>query len=233
MNKVIKYLLLLYILFIGYQKSGAQEPSISSDSSLFYRCQMNAETVVTFDVENIQDWLYVIKRIERANSGRHSSFRSSFDSDYEMILNSPFGFYSGLAEDEKSFVNHIQIIQTNYRKYHNSSLAKEAAQKKQMIEKLSAFYRSALFMPTFYGVIEKKFHGDIEKYVDFLYKKSFTNNKKKIERYVKQPSSKRILRDPGWQYSESLYKYEYWLKNHDKINRKEWKKYVFRNFRMK
>ncbi len=55
------------------------------------------------------------------------------------------------------------------------------------------------FMPGIYDIIAKKYKGNIQRYVDNLYKKSVFSDKVKAEAFLSKPNLKQIKKDPALQ----------------------------------
>ena len=52
------------------------------------------------------------------------------------------------------------------------------------------------YLPDFYGTINKKFKGDIDKYVEDLFKKSIFVSKEKLDAFLEKPNVKTLENDP-------------------------------------
>ncbi|MDP4277299.1 MAG: S46 family peptidase [Bacteroidota bacterium] len=60
------------------------------------------------------------------------------------------------------------------------------------------------YLPDFYTIIDTKYNGDIDKYVDDLYAKSIFSTPAGIEKFIKKPTLK-IKQDPLYVYGVSVY----------------------------
>lgn len=63
-------------------------------------------------------------------------------------------------------------------------------------------------LPTFYGVIEKKYKGNYERYADFIYSKTLFSNKEKLQKFLETFTAseyKKILEDPAFALMQNLY----------------------------
>ena len=61
------------------------------------------------------------------------------------------------------------------------------------------YYRSVCdttYLPHFYELIDKKYKGDTQKYVDYVLKKSFMVDEKRFTKYLDAPTEKQRLADP-------------------------------------
>ena len=75
----------------------------------------------------------------------------------------------------------------------------EATERKMLITMLEQYANEAnnRFMPSIYTTINsKKFKGDIAKYVDEVFKKSFITNELRFTKYLDKPSDKQFNNDP-------------------------------------
>lgn len=69
------------------------------------------------------------------------------------------------------------------------------------------FYKEAAILPTFYQIIEKKYKGDTDAYVDALFDKSVLTNVKKRKKMERSPTAKKVRNDPGVLYTISKLQY--------------------------
>lgn len=76
---------------------------------------------------------------------------------------------------------------------------------------LRQFAARATQKPYIFEVIRKDFNGDIARYVDHLYKKSFLLNKKRMYWFRNYPSTVRLETDPGVLFVISLAYYRQML----------------------
>lgn len=76
---------------------------------------------------------------------------------------------------------------------------------------LRQFAARATLKPYIFEVIRKDFNGDIARYVDHLYKKSFLLNKKRMYRFYNYPTTIRLDKDPGVLFVISLAYYRQML----------------------
>ena len=67
----------------------------------------------------------------------------------------------------------------------------------------------------------------IERYADDLYKNSIMSNKKRLKRFIRTPSYKRLNKDYGAQLTLSLMVYKYWLENRATIRPRLTGAYVY------
>lgn len=58
--------------------------------------------------------------------------------------------------------------------------------------------------PDFYNLIEGKYKGDYNKFIDNLYDNSIYSSKENLEKFIKKPSQKALDKDLGYVYSKSF-----------------------------
>lgn len=58
--------------------------------------------------------------------------------------------------------------------------------------------------PDFYNIIDTKFKGDYNKFIDELYDNSIFSNMENLGKFIKKPSRKALDKDLGYQYSKSF-----------------------------
>jgi hypothetical protein len=105
----------------------------------------------------------------------------------------------------------LESIRKELKEQFNSlhdDAEKVAADKRQLVECLTAFGRQAQEKPLFYQEIASQFGGDIAAYVDHLYAHSIMGNEKVFKKFMRNPKSKAIQSDPGFQFTLGLLLYE-------------------------
>lgn len=98
-----------------------------------------------------------------------------------------------------------------YRLYHRS--ANLEAEKAQLVRNLKAFDSASCVKPVFFLDIKKRYKGDIEKYVDDLYKKSLLINPRRMWCFNRFPSKKKLRRDLGIHFLLGIVFYEVWIRD--------------------
>ncbi|MBI9036977.1 MAG: S46 family peptidase [Bacteroidales bacterium] len=84
--------------------------------------------------------------------------------------------------------------------------------KEIFIEMLTAYHRNInkSQLPSIFNFIEKKFHNDFSLYADYIYGKSFMTSDLKVNKFLdsyKKSKYKKILKDPAYILSKSIYDY--------------------------
>ena len=87
-------------------------------------------------------------------------------------------------------------------------------EKAELVESLKQFAQHATQKPYIFEIIRKDFNGDIARYVDHLYKKSFLLNKKRMYWFKNYPSTVRLETDPGVLFVISLAYYRQLLEKY-------------------
>lgn len=62
-----------------------------------------------------------------------------------------------------------------------------------------------LYYPGLFSTIHGDFNGDIDKYIDFLYRKSVFTDPARFKKFTKKPKFKKLLKDPVFMGSFSMY----------------------------
>ncbi len=100
----------------------------------------------------------------------------------------------------------------NYDNYRQTRNPKK--EKAELVESLKQFAQHATLKPYIFEIIRKDFNGDIARYVDLLYKKSFLLNKKRMYRFYNYPTTIKLDKDPGVLFVISLAYYRQLLEKY-------------------
>lgn len=93
-----------------------------------------------------------------------------------------------------------------YKRLHTPDYDMEA-DKQRAKHLIKQFKTEATVLPTFYQLIDKKYKGDVDSYVDDLFNNSFMGNKEVLEKLIKQPTLKKLREDPVVLYTISKMQY--------------------------
>lgn len=93
-----------------------------------------------------------------------------------------------------------------YKRLHTPSYDVEA-DKQRAKQLIKQFRTEATVLPTFYQLIDKKYKGDVDRYVDDLFNNSFMGNKKVLDKLMKKPTLKKLREDPAVLYTISKMQY--------------------------
>lgn len=72
---------------------------------------------------------------------------------------------------------------------------------------IKRFGEESCVQPTFYQLIAEKYKGDVDAYVDDLYEKSILTNADKMKKFRRNPSHRKLRKDPGILYTISKLQY--------------------------
>lgn len=101
------------------------------------------------------------------------------------------------AENEAMTLREISQLYRNYQ---------VDAEKAWLTEVLN-YYRGVCdttYVPEFYATIDKKYKGNTQKYVDYVFKKSFLTDEKRFTKYLDEPTEKQRANDPLLQLCQQL-----------------------------
>ena len=107
-----------------------------------------------------------------------------------------------LDENDEASLNAIKTEAANA--YKNYSPSTDRKSMKAMLK----LYREEIakeFHPDFYEkIVDKKFKGDIDKYVDYIFDNSIFASEEKLNAFFKKPSAKVLEKDPAYIFSMSV-----------------------------
>jgi hypothetical protein len=117
--------------------------------------------------------------------------------------------YKGIKDDDfnKSLESYKKSAKKFYKDYN------ETVDKKIFIASLTAYYSfpyDNIPKPPFYSTINGKYKGNVEAYVNYIYKKSVFANEEKFFNYIDKVNRKSILKlnkDPMYAYATSIFNY--------------------------
>ena len=108
----------------------------------------------------------------------------------------------------KELLDEVKRITEEMRKsdvYDASNLRADRERAKRLIRR---FREEASVLPSFYQIIDKAYKGDVDAYVDDLFDNSFMTNERKMKKFKRTPTSRKLCKDPGVLYT--LSKCQYW-----------------------
>jgi hypothetical protein len=109
--------------------------------------------------------------------------------------------------DSKKITEATDRIKENITDFYKDYNASTDNKSTKAMLKLYRAYISAKFQPDFYAnVVDKKFKGDIDKFVDNLFAKSIFPNEAKMKAFLDKPVLKTIEADPLYVMATSIYK---------------------------
>lgn len=84
-------------------------------------------------------------------------------------------------------------------------------EKAQLVKSLTAMDSLLHNKPLLFQVIYRKYNGNIQRYVDDLYAKSFMTSPRRFKRMMRRMRPKLLVKDLGVNYTLSIALYEVWL----------------------
>ena len=146
--------------------------------------------------------------VERSNDTRYlyTVFNEIFMQGIELSYPYVFidYFKSAIQNKDKEriemYANNLRVTFYEYNNKYNHEVDHKVA--KVLIPLFKKMAKDEL--PDFYNTIEKKYKGDIEKYVDDLYTKSILSSKENLEKFLKKPTVKAIERDLVAEYERPI-----------------------------
>jgi hypothetical protein len=135
-----------------------------------------------------------------------------FASEAQSIYFHELGYSSTQGRKEKL----LEVLEEEGEVFFsdfNSDLDKRIA-----VEMISLFseHVDPLYFPYFYSTLMTEYDGDIQSYLDNIYKKSFFADSVRFHKYIKKPRFRKLKKDPGFllafsilsKYINIIYEYE-------------------------
>ena len=119
------------------------------------------------------------------------------------------------ANRYRSYSSSLSGRGTRYLRVYRQTMLRdttydEAAAKALLVSEMEDFRDTAAYLPTLYAVIEKKYGGDVARYVDHLYRRAILIGRGARLRFRLNPSQRRMKRDAGFQFVLSRMLYRLW-----------------------
>ncbi len=228
----MKYLCLFFLLMLQSLNLRAQSVTLSDinayDNYLsktfvqHYPLQLLQtlyEYMSSYDKDSIGGGRYVFKKDLGINWGHYSAdyTKEGPVRDYTPteLIGTQRGFSTAFRHyDDRLFPDSLRsIFKSSYRsfrrKYPNSKSIR-----KELTSQLIAFDKVSTNKPLFFKDITKDYNNDISKYVDELCKNSILVSEKKYQKFLRNPSAKKVIEDMGVQFAISIAFYHLWLTEH-------------------
>ncbi len=168
------------------------------------------------------------KRLQEADFGKWATLTSERTTKFGPVLDNLSNHYTQIRESAKAvqflkeaFFNgaEITVIANNFNKMGVDTLTKDSllqevntaykdynenVDKSTMVALLN-FYKNkmdAKYLPSIYSTIDKKYKGDVVKFVDKLYSKSIFSNRKALEQAIRK-GKLNIEKDPAYAFYQS------------------------------
>lgn len=206
---------LLLFLFASLQASYAQS-RIEKDT-LAYRTYAMSKIAPIPALPTL--WLHLILDREEAEWKRLNPIRPWLGGDGPLGPKDGFFFSGNLygnlyypdAETSADIRSYIDLLRMQLDEYMSTPADSILKEKERLIASLEAMDSLIVNKPMIFQDIKKKYHGSIQKYVEALYAKSIVTNERTFKRFRRTPTTKRLIKDPGFRYSISAYLYERWI----------------------
>ena len=132
-----------------------------------------------------------------------------FNQVYENTLGQyhyPIYYLSGILPDDnfRDLASTVKDVKDSIASPINKRLVFD---KDATVRNIKDFRSKATLLPTFYGIIDNKFEGSTEKYINDMFHRSIFLNNDCYEKVRKRPSNKRIEKDPYLNYLVSQIMY--------------------------
>ena len=98
-----------------------------------------------------------------------------------------------------------------FHRYKHFNQRKKVA-KKVLVQNLQGFKKEAKHFPTFYSTISRDYHGDVNAYVNDMFKQSIVLQGRRHDRFLRKPSSFKMANDLGVQFIIGIAMYRLWMK---------------------
>lgn len=118
------------------------------------------------------------------------------------------------GKDKTEKEKQLQLFEQAYHRFANSNYAAELDKKiaKAMLKE----YRRLIpadQQPDYFAVIDQKFKGEVDRFVDFLFEESIFGSEEHFRKFIARPSAKVLENDPMLLFARSVRKEESNLKN--------------------
>lgn len=117
--------------------------------------------------------------------------------EHVAILKMASLFLDMNAQNEAPTLKQISKLYNNY----------QIDTEKNYLTAVLNYYRTVCdttYFPEFYTTIDKKYKGNTQKYVDYVFKKSFLTDEKRFTKYLDEPTEKQRANDPLLSLSKQL-----------------------------
>ncbi len=123
----------------------------------------------------------------------------------ELIMNTEF-IYRNLSSGNKELLSTPERLSGIYEWLHDRDYNHEIDRR---IAKATLPLYISLTKPEergdYLNQIEKKYKGNWEKYIDYVYDNSILSNKKNFDKFIKKPELKKLEKDPAYQLRNAIF----------------------------
>ena len=124
----------------------------------------------------------------------------------ELIMNTEF-IYRNFSDQLKDMMNKPELFNNIYDWLHDRDYNHEIDRR---IAKSTLPLYISLTTPEerdeYLNEIEKKYKGNWDKYIDYVYDNSILSNKKNFDKFMKKPSAKKFEQDPAYLLRNAIFK---------------------------
>lgn len=106
------------------------------------------------------------------------------------------------SNDKEAQQKHLQLLEMAFMRFHDKDYSPEVDKKIAKI--MLTEYRKQLppaSQPAYFAVIDKKFKGDVGRFVEDMFAKSIFGNQKNLSKFIASPSVKALDNDPMIQFA--------------------------------
>lgn len=111
------------------------------------------------------------------------------------------------GKDKTEKEKQLQLFEEAYHRFANSNYAAELDKKiaKAMLKEYRRLV-AADQQPDYFAVIDQKFKGDVDRFVDFLFAESIFGSDEQFRKFITRPSAKTLENDPMLLFARSVRK---------------------------
>ncbi len=159
-----------------------------------------------------KEYMEVVDKINQVIAGLDSvrTTYTAFTETFQAIeFVTPFMLMDQMKQaiqdkDQKSIQRLSDKLREVYASVHNKDYDHEV-DRKVALDLIYCYSELTDEWPAFYEVIDKKYKGTIDSYVNDMYEKSIFASEKNLEAFLKKPTVKAIDNDLSTNYSRSIY----------------------------
>lgn len=176
--------------------SGAQ--TISKEDANRFEAYFFDSIAIGVDFPLVSNIYQTLLDVQHSEAGYYSSPYSWHTPNYSIDTRQTIEI-----RDKERACSNINLM---YKRLHTPGYDMEA-DKQRAKQLIKQFRTEATVLPTFYQLIDKKYKGDVDRYVDNLFDNSFMGNEKVLNKLMKRPTLKKLRKDPAVLYTISKMQY--------------------------
>ena len=196
-----------------WKNSIGMNKAIIDNNVLGTKAEQEAKFAAYAQEKNNEAYAAVVKKIDEAVA-KTSPIRYQMTCLQEVFFSGiEFGSISLgktrealLSKDKEQISERLAALEETFQQIHNKDYDHEVDRKvAKVLFPLYAQMVPAEQRPAIYQVIEKKYKGNYDKFVDDMYDKSIFANRANFDKFIKKPSVKAIDKDLALQCADSKY----------------------------